>query len=46
LAGFDPVAVDTVGCELLGYDPHRLEYLRLADGLHGSMSNIEIIQAQ
>jgi uncharacterized protein (DUF362 family) len=43
LAGFDPVAVDTVGSETLGHNPNRLEYLRLADGLLGSMQNIEII---
>jgi uncharacterized protein (DUF362 family) len=42
LASFDPVAVDAVGSELLGYNPNRLEYLRLADGLLGSMQNIEI----
>ena len=45
LAGFDPVAVDAVGSELLGHDPKRLEYLRLADGLPGSMDNIELITA-
>lgn len=44
LAGFDPVAVDTVGSELLGHNPERIEYLRLADGLLGSMDNIEIIE--
>jgi uncharacterized protein (DUF362 family) len=43
LAGFDPVAVDAVGSELLGHDPNRLEYLKLADGLLGSMQNIEIV---
>ncbi len=43
LAGFDPVAVDVVGSELLGYNPHRLEYLKLADGLLGSVQNIEIV---
>jgi len=44
LAGFDPVAVDTVGSELLGHNPKRLEYLRLANGLLGSMDNIEVIK--
>ena len=44
LAGFDPVAVDTVGSELLGHDPKRLEYLRLADGLLGSTNNIQVIK--
>jgi uncharacterized protein (DUF362 family) len=43
LAGFDPVAVDTVGSKLLGHNPKRLEYLTLADGLLGNMDNIEII---
>ena len=44
LAGFDPVAVDTVGSELLGHNPKRLEYLRLADGLLGNMDDIEIVK--
>ena len=43
LAGFDPVAVDTLGSELLGHNPKNIEYLRLADGLLGSMDNIEIL---
>ena len=43
LAGFDPVAVDTVGSELLGHNPKKIEYLRLADGLLGTMDNIEIL---
>ncbi len=45
LAGFDPVAVDAVGSELLGHNPKRLEYLTLANGLLGSMDNIEIVEA-
>ena len=44
LAGFDPVAVDTIGSELLGHNPKKLEYLTLANGLIGSMENIEIVQ--
>lgn len=44
LAGFDPVAVDTIGSELLGHNPKNIEYLTLADGLLGTMNNIEIIQ--
>ena len=44
LAGFDPVAVDAIGSELLGHDPRELEYLRLANGLLGDMDNIEILQ--
>lgn len=43
LAGFDPVAVDAVGSELLGHDPNQLEYIKLADSLLGSMKNIEIV---
>ena len=43
LAGFDPVAVDTVGSELLGHDPKNMPYLTLSHGLLGSMENIEII---
>ena len=43
LAGFDAVAVDAVGSELLGHNPRAIEYLRLADGLLGSMDNIEIL---
>jgi uncharacterized protein (DUF362 family) len=45
LAGFDPVAVDTVGSQLLGHNPKRLKYLTLADGLLGSMDDIEIVDA-
>ena len=33
LASFDPVAVDAEGSRLLGHDPARIEYLRLAEGL-------------
>jgi len=44
LASFDPVAVDTIGSELLGHDPRRLPYLTLADGLLGSMHDIRILQ--
>jgi uncharacterized protein (DUF362 family) len=44
LAGFDPVAVDAVGSELLGQDPSGIEYLRLANGLLGSMDDIEILE--
>ena len=43
LAGFDPVAVDAVGSQLLGHNPKRIEYLNLANGLLGSMDNIEIL---
>ncbi|MGD0089960.1 MAG: DUF362 domain-containing protein [Planctomycetota bacterium] len=44
LASFDPVAVDAVGSELLGHDPRKIEYLRLANGVLGSMDNIRILE--
>ena len=44
LAGFDPVAVDALGSKLLGHNPKRLEYLTLANGLLGSVDNIEIVK--
>ena len=43
LAGFDTVAVDTIGSKLLGHDPKKMPYLTLSHGLHGSMENIEVI---
>ncbi len=43
LAGFDPVAVDTLGSKLLGHNPKKLAYLILANGRLGSMDDIEII---
>jgi len=45
LAGFDPVAVDTVGSRLLGHEPEWVHYLTLANGRLGSMSDIEILTA-
>ncbi len=44
LASFDPVAIDTLGSELLGHDPKRLKYLTLADGLVGNMDGAEILE--
>jgi len=44
LAGFDPVAVDAVGSELLGHNPGKIEYLRLANGRLGSLEDIEVIK--
>ncbi|ABA89755.1 protein of unknown function DUF362 [Syntrophotalea carbinolica DSM 2380] len=35
LAGFDPVAVDAAGSELLGIPWQQVEHIRLADGLLG-----------
>ncbi|MBN1510362.1 MAG: DUF362 domain-containing protein [Sedimentisphaerales bacterium] len=43
LAGFDPVAVDTVGSELLGHDPGWVHYLTTAEARLGSMRDIEIV---
>jgi uncharacterized protein (DUF362 family) len=43
LAGFDAVAVDTLGSKLLGHNPRKLPYLTLANGLLGTMDNIEIV---
>ena len=43
LAGFDAVAVDAIGSGLLGHNPRKIEYLRLSNGLLGSMDNIEIL---
>jgi uncharacterized protein (DUF362 family) len=44
LASFDPVAVDAVGSELLGHDPRRIEYLKLAQGVLGDMTDIRIVE--
>lgn len=44
LASFDPVAIDAVGSELLGHNPKTIQYLTLADGLLGSLENIEILE--
>jgi len=46
LAGFDPVATDTVAAALLGHDPNNLPYLTLADGHLGSMKNIQILGSE
>ena len=43
LASFDPVAVDAVGSEMLGHKTDKIEYLKISNGLHGSMDNIEIV---
>lgn len=43
LASFDPVAVDTVGSKLLGHDPDKIEYLKLARGLLGDKNDIKIL---
>ena len=37
------VAVDTLGSKCLGHNPKKLSYLTLANGLLGTMDNIEIV---
>jgi uncharacterized protein (DUF362 family) len=44
LASFDPVAADAVGSRLLGHDPGRIEYLKLAQGMLGDMANIRAVE--
>jgi len=44
LAGYDPVAIDTIGSELLGHNPKSLPFLTLAHNLLGSMTDYELIQ--
>ncbi len=45
LASVDPVAVDTIGSELLGHDPGWVHYLTSSEGRLGSMRNIELLTA-
>ena len=44
LASVDPVAVDAVGSKMLGHKPEKIKYLKWADGLLGSMQNIEVVE--
>ena len=44
LASFDPLAIDAVGSRLLGHDPARIEYLKLAQGLLGDMTNTKVLE--
>lgn len=44
LASFDPVAVDAEASRLLGHDPRKIEYLRLADGVLGDMDDVRVVQ--
>jgi len=37
LAGFDPVAIDAVGAELLGFDWHSIDHITLANGPVGQV---------
>jgi uncharacterized protein (DUF362 family) len=43
MAGFDPVAIDTVGAAILGIDPHTLRYLRWAEEKGLGTRNLEAI---
>jgi uncharacterized protein (DUF362 family) len=43
LAGFDPVAVDAVGSQLLGHEPGWVHYLTAAEGRLGTMKDTEIV---
>jgi uncharacterized protein (DUF362 family) len=45
LAGFDPVAVDAVGSQLLGHEPGWVHYLTAAEGHLGTMKDTEIVTA-
>ena len=44
LASFAPVAVDAVGSRLLGHDPGRIEYLKLAQGVLGDMTSTRVVE--
>ncbi|HDZ21272.1 hypothetical protein LCGC14_0181700 [marine sediment metagenome] len=44
LAGVDPVAVDAVGSRMLGHKPEKIKYIKWADGILGSMQDIEVIE--
>ena len=44
LAGTDPVAVDAVGSRMLGHKPEKIKYLKSADGVVGSMQDIEVVE--
>ena len=46
LAGFDPIAIDTVGAKILGIDPETIRYLKWgeAKGLGtGNLDNIDVL---
>jgi len=44
LAGSDAVAVDAVGSRLLGHNPRKIEYLRLANGVLGDMDDVHVLE--
>ena len=39
VAGFDPVAVDAAGAELLGFNWRKIEHIQLADGVLGQANS-------
>lgn len=43
VAGFDVVAVDAVGCELLGRNWRKIKHVQLADGELGDAQNVEVL---
>ncbi len=43
LAGFDPVAIDAVGSQMMGHEPASIEYLALANGPLGSMDDVQML---
>lgn len=44
IAGQDIVAVDTVGTTIMGINPSRVRYLRLAEERHIGVSNLNEIE--
>jgi uncharacterized protein (DUF362 family) len=45
VSGSDPVAVDATCCRLMGIDPFRVGYLRLAAGAEERLLERNIVQA-
>lgn len=43
LASFDCVAADAIASQMLGHKPDNIEYLRLANGQLGNMTDVEVI---
>jgi uncharacterized protein (DUF362 family) len=44
IAGTDPVATDSTGCRVMGFDPHEIMHIRRAyeKGL-GEIDNVEVV---
>jgi len=40
LAGLDPVAIDVAGAQLLGFDWRKIDHIRLANGLLGTVEQL------